>query len=1322
MAKKISRSDISESDIFGGVKASAEGAITVIDELNDALKKSAETLSKDIKGVKFGSAKEIKEFTKAIKEANKLKEDTVKLDKERAKFIQEIEKIEQQEEKTKQQKIKTQQQELRLARQLKQEKEKENKTRQRAIKLENDENNAYKKLVKSTRDQKNESKRLAVELINLERAGKKNSKEWRKLNTEYKKVTKSAQQGDKALKKIDGTVGDNFRNVGNYRQALGKLTSVLGGLGLAFGGIQLLRSAGKTVADFGQSVADLTAITGASGKDLEFFKKQAIELGKDVEGGATAVVEAYKLIASAKPELLENAEALDAVTQSAITLSQASGLDLPDASIRLTDALNQFGAPAEQAGKFIDILANGAKFGSAEIPQITDALLKFGSVSKTTNVSIAESTALIEALAEKGLKGAEAGTALRNIMIKLSAPDALPKKAQDALNKLGISFEDLTDESKPFSERLKALKPLLDDNGALMDVFGLQNEVAAINLLESTDRVAELTEMMDKNGTATEQAEERTGTLAFALIQVKNAWDSWILSMSEGTGASEGFTWVLQKLAENFTTIMKVIIRIGFAWVTYKTAILGAKAVTFLFGGGLQDMYKQMVKSVRGFKLMGRGAKKMGRDVKSAGKAMYAVPWIAIIALVTELAIALYNASSASAELRRQQMLTDAYTQTSNEQAQKRITERTDTNAKEVAELERKRDVELASVKDTKKRMEIEAKFLKQKEKIISSTKKVIKADITLVNNQKARFKPFKEELDLINKKIKAEGKAHTQTEAMIDLQKRVAKELKLEGDASWVSWFTGEKDLVTFKKVQRTINAKIAGANEKLKLYHGELDNVSESQKDINTEITVQNIKITDNTDKVKGLTGATKKLNAEFSDQIKFMKELNDLKEDSLALDKDIAELETEKKVEEKEEKIEDAVKKAVNLARTKGVAEIGVAMDLIGEKEEMLIKGAERELDFSIKQAQKEHDLKFQLLQANLDKELKEKLTQKGLTPEQIQSIKDGYKREQNELDFLKIEAQKTLNKEITVLTKETEADIRGIKKETADEEIQLLTDVNEAQEEFEEKQRGADTKTNDKRLADLREWADKSRAIIKAVSDFWIKKSNEKIAGYDKEISKAEEQSKILQKLAENGNINAQQSLAEQNRLIAEANKKKLAEERKQQAVKQASVILETYLSKVEADEKNPLLATIQDIALLNAFIATIPSALEGTEDTGANGVGIDGKGGFHAILHPNERVLTKEQNRKVGNLSNEELASFANEYNTGQLINKSGAYQIGNGWNTGAIVERLESLENTIKNKPETNVQIEDIVQGAMTITRETRKGNSKVYNRYKIKG
>ena len=103
-----------------------------------------------------------------------------------------------------------------------------------------------------------------------------------------------------------------------------------------------------------------------------------------------------------------------------------------------------------------------------------------------------------------------------------------------------------------------------------------------------------------------------------------------------------------------------------------------------------------------------------------------------------------------------------------------------------------------------------------------------------------------------------------------------------------------------------------------------------------------------------------------------------------------------------------------------------------------------------------------------------------------------------------------------------------------------------------------------------------------------------------------------------------------------------------------------------------------------------------------------------------MLHPNERVMTKQQNAMIGDISNDELAKVASLHRSGEMLNGSGAVQIESGWNTKEVVKRLESLENTLKNKPETNIQFERIIDGAMQIVRETKQGNTKVYNRYRV--
>ena len=266
---------------------------------------------------------------------------------------------------------------------------------------------------------------------------------------------------------------------------------------------------------------------------------------------------------------------------------------------------------------------------------------------------------------------------------------------------------------------------------------------------------------------------------------------------------------------------------------------------------------------------------------------------------------------------------------------------------------------------------------------------------------------------------------------------------------------------------------------------------------------------------------------------------------------------------------------------------------------------------------------------------------------------------------------------------------------------------------------------------------KEVAEKRRALLKndektskemivainAVADAQKAASDKRMKLIDQEIAAAQKQFDYFQSLAADGNINAKESLAEQQRLIVEANKQKEKEMRRQARIELAVSAYNAYQKNVEdPNVKNPLAKTITDITLLSQFIQNIPAFFDGTEDTGKNGQGVDGRGGFHAVLHPNERVVPKSLNEQIGSLSNSELARIASEYNTGALIRKGeGAMQIGGAWQTAAIVGKLDALEKAIKSKPETNIELGEIVGGAMEIVKTTRKGNDVIYNRYRIK-
>ena len=133
----------------------------------------------------------------------------------------------------------------------------------------------------------------------------------------------------------------------------------------------------------------------------------------------------------------------------------------------------------------------------------------------------------------------------------------------------------------------------------------------------------------------------------------------------------------------------------------------------------------------------------------------------------------------------------------------------------------------------------------------------------------------------------------------------------------------------------------------------------------------------------------------------------------------------------------------------------------------------------------------------------------------------------------------------------------------------------------------------------------------------------------------------------------------------------------------------------------------------------SFINSLPAFHDGTENTGENGQGVDGKGGFHAVLHPNERVIPKSMNDKMGSLTNEDLTKLAIDYKNGRVVEK--ASYSSTSLDLSVLVGELSEIKQTIKNKPETNIELGEITSTMMEMVKTTKKGNSITYNRYKIR-
>ena len=247
-------------------------------------------------------------------------------------------------------------------------------------------------------------------------------------------------------------------------------------------------------------------------------------------------------------------------------------------------------------------------------------------------------------------------------------------------------------------------------------------------------------------------------------------------------------------------------------------------------------------------------------------------------------------------------------------------------------------------------------------------------------------------------------------------------------------------------------------------------------------------------------------------------------------------------------------------------------------------------------------------------------------------------------------------------------------------------------------------------------------------IVLMTDVFIKKSDERIAKLNEETAAHKKQADFLKQLATSGNIQAKESLAEENRLIAESEAKKAEEEKRKQRILMVSAVLKAYIANIDAGDGSgeALAKAIASKAVLDQFVAGIGSFFEGTEDTGTVSNGLDSNGGRMAILHNNERVLTAKQNKQIGGYSNDQVANIVEQNRLGKL---AGNTKMSSVWDSQLVVDqllkvegKLDAVNTTIANKEVSRVELGAITQASMNIVERRKKAGNRTISTYKVKG
>lgn len=291
--------------------------------------------------------------------------------------------------------------------------------------------------------------------------------------------------------------GDSVANIGG---SLTLLTAPLTAFGVT--GV-------RTAATFQQAMTEISARTGLVGEDLERVRQFALQMGADTVFSGQQAADAFLQLLTSGSSVAEAMEILPSVLNAAA----ASGGDLGQTADTLTDIMAAFGLEAEDAAGVVDSLARASGSSSATLQDLGQGFANVGNVARNFGLSVDQTAAILAIFSENGIKGAEAGTQLRSMLLNMTRPT---EETQAAWTRLGVSMYDADGNVRDLSAVLQELDAALDqlpvdEQNELMYRLAGSYGIMGLSALRSSMSIDEMQAKMQESASAAEIAESKMG-------------------------------------------------------------------------------------------------------------------------------------------------------------------------------------------------------------------------------------------------------------------------------------------------------------------------------------------------------------------------------------------------------------------------------------------------------------------------------------------------------------------------------------------------------------------------------------------------------------------------------------------------------------------------------------------------------------------------------------------------------------------------------------------------------------------------------------------
>ena len=310
----------------------------------------------------------------------------------------------------------------------------------------------------------------------------------------------------------------------------------------------------QTAADFEQSMAKVQAVSGATADEFAKLESNAKELGRTTRFTASEVSELQLNFA----KLGFTAEEITKVTGATLALAQATDSDLATSAEVAGSTLRAFGLSAEETSRVTDVMAKSFSTSALDMGTFADSMKFVAPVAKAAGLSVEETTAMLASLSNAGIKGSQAGTALRRIISELGSTGGDVSGAIQKLANEGLNLADAKDEvGRSAQSALLVLANSTQQTSELTNEFE-NAQGAAQGMAEIMDNTAQ--GAMKRMQSALEGAQIEIGTaLAPIMIALANIISDLATRFSEMGDSSKTFVLIIGGIAAAIGPLMVII-------------------------------------------------------------------------------------------------------------------------------------------------------------------------------------------------------------------------------------------------------------------------------------------------------------------------------------------------------------------------------------------------------------------------------------------------------------------------------------------------------------------------------------------------------------------------------------------------------------------------------------------------------------------------------------------------------------------------------------------------------------------------------------------